>query len=730
MLLESGEEFILPVADGTVKPSGGDQALKTSTLIRNQQIRGKSHHDFLGEWEGSPLAQHFQFFSGCWWSTRWFLVHFGTLHFQPSRWTKSQTLHAERRIMSYSIEIHWRNQGYSYYFGCNERKPHRRLLEHWCVQRFVRLMDRFHTIHLIDGKASRRIHVVREQIDPTANNIKAWSFSVRNLEKYVKKEKQNWVASEKQSSKMAEDFEVFISLNLFMWNSRRSSEVHGDIWKSQRHLLCSVKEWMAESTGRPVARMMITSHNWRVSSKQRNPRECVWKELHQEFMKTTLQEEWVILCNITIWYTNSLRCLKRWKYLKQKQQWTKNEKNLRKLRHGIWRKSETNLTWSTKQQKKHVKIHFPTLMDLCHLKNAELEKKHQKYKGRVVLRGDIVNDDSGSYAMFTEKGPIASQMTAAKVNHFGITWTRRESSRRGIDLHSRKNGRCSEIIENPKSECPDIWIRVPKHKWPTSWSTMEDPFLALERNLYGHSLAGLLWERQFEKVLLEHGWEKIPSWECLFVNREKGLFLSVYVDEKKTRWQETEHQSDLGKYSLKKLIWENQHHSLIISTWGALIRQCQISKDTGGQLQSHVRIANFRLLSWKTTIPSKSSYFFVVLWHGGSCKEMCGTLWWIGTQDYSTTLESICSMHWWPPLQRRRNKICWRIVTSLLSNCFKILILDTNWKTWYCWSNRKIAKLGKTSRKNNCMILRHGRTCSEICGKIQWIDKQERWVIA
>ena len=34
----------------------------------------------------------------------------------------------------------------------------------------------------------------------------------------------------------------------------------------------------------------------------------------------------------------------------------------------------------------------------CHLENAELEAKHQKYKGRVVLRGDIVKDNSGSYA--------------------------------------------------------------------------------------------------------------------------------------------------------------------------------------------------------------------------------------------------------------------------------------------------------------------------------------------
>ena len=54
-------------------------------------------------------------------------------------------------------------------------------------------------------------------------------------------------------------------------------------------------------------------------------------------------------------------------------------------------------------------------MDLCNLKNFELEPKHPKYKGRVVLRGDIVKDDSGSYAEFPEQGSSASQMTAAKV---------------------------------------------------------------------------------------------------------------------------------------------------------------------------------------------------------------------------------------------------------------------------------------------------------------------------
>ena len=60
-------------------------------------------------------------------------------------------------------------------------------------------------------------------------------------------------------------------------------------------------------------------------------------------------------------------------------------------------------------------VHFASLMDICHLKNAELEAKHQKYKGQVVLRGDIVKDDSGSCAVFTEQGSSASQMTAGKI---------------------------------------------------------------------------------------------------------------------------------------------------------------------------------------------------------------------------------------------------------------------------------------------------------------------------
>ena len=91
-----------------------------------------------------------------------------------------------------------------------------------------------------------------------------------------------------------------------------------------------------------------------------------------------------------------------------------------------WEKLEKISAWNltTVKSKKEVidearteaaRVHFASLMDICLLKNAELETNYQKYKGRVVFRGDIVKHDAGSYAVLTEQGSSASQMTAAKV---------------------------------------------------------------------------------------------------------------------------------------------------------------------------------------------------------------------------------------------------------------------------------------------------------------------------
>ena len=46
-------EFIFPIADGRIKTPGGDQELRTSTLVRHRPTQGESNIDFLGESEGS-----------------------------------------------------------------------------------------------------------------------------------------------------------------------------------------------------------------------------------------------------------------------------------------------------------------------------------------------------------------------------------------------------------------------------------------------------------------------------------------------------------------------------------------------------------------------------------------------------------------------------------------------------------------------------------------------------
>ena len=32
-----------------------------------------------------------------------------------------------------------------------------------------------------------------------------------------------------------------------------------------------------------------------------------------------------------------------------------------------------------------------------------------------------------------------------------------------------------KLLRIRKSGCPDIWIRLPRHTWPKSWSNIEDP---------------------------------------------------------------------------------------------------------------------------------------------------------------------------------------------------------------------------------------------------------------
>ena len=75
----------------------------------------------------------------------------------------------------------------------------------------------------------------------------------------------------------------------------------------------------------------------------------------------------------------------------------------------------------------------------------------------------FVKDDSGSYAVFTEQGSSASQMTAAKVMDI-ISRLPACAGQAGdaVSAYTQvKMEDAPKLLKIPKSECPDMWIRLP-----------------------------------------------------------------------------------------------------------------------------------------------------------------------------------------------------------------------------------------------------------------------------
>ena len=108
---------------------------------------------------------------------------------------------------------------------------------------------------------------------------------------------------------------------------------------------------------------------------------------------------------------------------------------------------------------------------------------------------------------------------------------------------------------------------------------------------------------------------------------------------------------------------------------GCTQRQCEVSQNIVDNyrtmFESRISAGGLEKLSFP-----QSSYFFMVLWHGWSCKEVCGTILWVGEQDDSTTLQSIYST--------TSKKKKW----NLLENCHKYALkLFWNAYIWHVLDN-------------------------------------------
>ena len=148
-------------------------------------------------------------------------------------------------------------------------------------------------------------------------------------------------------------------------NRLRTAHGEGFLDRGQRYGLCPMNQmknlyfclslfkpqFILEQTIRRICDLpgINPRNHWeRVFWKPVNPQDCVWKNLHQIFMRTILQDEGTIHYNIRIWYTNLILCLEQWTYPQQKQQWIINGRNFKRLRRGTWQKSEVRKRWWSK----------------------------------------------------------------------------------------------------------------------------------------------------------------------------------------------------------------------------------------------------------------------------------------------------------------------------------------------------------------------------------------------
>ena len=197
---------------------------------------------------------------------------------------------------------------------------------------------------------------------------------------------------------------------------------------------------------------------------------------------------------------------------------------------------------------------------------------------------------------------ISSDSRKSHGHYIKTAGMRRTSSRHSIRSHPGQNGRCINVIDNSK-------VRMSRYL-ETSTKTQMAKIMVQ----YGRS-GCFSWSDFVRSPFGRSGkgnssWEKVPNWECLFANREKGLFLSVYVDDIKLAGKK-ENINPMWKVLNKEVDLGEPTSFLDHENLACTQRQCEISKDivdnfrtmfesriSAGATEKLPCLENFRISSW------------------------------------------------------------------------------------------------------------------------------------
>ena len=317
------------------------------------------------------------------------------------------------------------------------------------------------TISVVQGAAYKKFKQLPDLI--------IWSLKCGpTCQMQLNERKSSIEPSINRSLTMRESWEASIYLSIQMMESSKKP------WKNARKSLrCRWKLHCFASYGRrsvPASCWKQTAKPWDPTKSWKQSMHASWKLVNLwESLWNLLHRKVALRRNGSIHQVTFIRCTKF--------SHPRSDENSCSSGQGVWEarkmptwqltKVKSKKEFILEAQKEERTVHFATLMDICHLKKCGVGTEVQKYKDRIVLRGDSVKDDSGSHAVFTEQGSSTSQMTAAKV--MDIIARLLDHSGQAADAVSVytevKMKDTPKLLTIPKSECPDMWIRLPRHKW-------------------------------------------------------------------------------------------------------------------------------------------------------------------------------------------------------------------------------------------------------------------------
>ena len=151
-----------------------------------------------------------------------------------------------------------------------------------------------------------------------------------------------------------------------------------------------------------------------------------------------------------------------------------------------------------------------------------------------------------------------------------------------------------------------------------------------------------------KKLHLELGWEKVPHWDCLFVHRTQGLFLSVNVENINIAGKKQNKAPVWKKLVLKVWMLTKPHHCLTMKTWSVLSLHAN-RKNNYWTVRRRCLNHVFLLEQQKNSGMGKTSRAnrSVDIRHGGTCSKMRWDILWTSKQGSGATLQSFKSLLGW-----------------------------------------------------------------------------------